>query len=221
MMSTNRLYCASYVVKTDYETVCKRNNLIPRFSAVNTGVRCCTGVSPTDSCDVKALFKCPIRDRQGNMQNDNAELKIRSDVMEDDLPFLIRFSSHHNKNANLNLKYLDLCAFTEQSLMDSFASLSCRKDKFNPKNLRNLHNRLKHGTHTAMIDCIEAEGLWNDDLSETIDSVLYYCDRRTAVAQKTHPVVSTNIPVKTKQTYIACDIMYLEENTVFHRVDMV
>lgn len=77
------------------------------------------------------------------------------------------------------------------------------KENFEQRDLQNLHIKLKNGAQMAMKDQIRSVGLWHQDLSRDIDSVLYECDCKIADTSKTHPIVSTNVPVKNKYTDIS------------------
>lgn len=84
---------------------------------------------------------------------------------------------------------------------------------FNPKKLENIHNKSKYGSHSDLRDLISADGLLHGEFNESIDSVLNECEFKVSDTQKPHPIVSTCTPVLTKQTDIACDVIFFEGNS--------
>jgi len=78
---------------------------------------------------------------------------------------------------------------------------------------------MRHGTATAMEDWLKQSGVWNAELKESIDALLFECDCKVAREPSPHPIVSTNLPEPHKQTSVALDIVFLEGIPVMHAVD--
>ena len=92
------------------------------------------------------------------------------------------------------------------------------RDKFDPSDLRKLHLQLKHGSHTAMREWIRAGGLWEDELDECIENLLHDSTCKIAKVPNPHPIVSKRLPITTKQTHVAVDVIFFEGVPCLHVV---
>eukprot|EP00171_Calliarthron_tuberculosum_P018277 IDg18277t1 len=90
--------------------------------------------------------------------------------------------------------------------------------KFDPKDLLKLHLQLKHGSSTQMSDWIRAAGRWDKELGAHIDSLLLSCKCKIARSPTPHPVVSTRVPNRDKQSEIALDLIKIDGASFLHVV---
>lgn len=93
------------------------------------------------------------------------------------------------------------------------------KNRFDPTKLKKLHLALKHGSATAMQDWLKSAGVWHADLKRCINELLLECSCKVSIEPKPHPIVSTNLPERHKQTSVSLDILFLEGTPVMHIID--
>ena len=98
-------------------------------------------------------------------------------------------------------------------------SIPAEKNAFDVTKLKKLHLALGHGTATAMQDWLKTAGYWNTEYKKSIEQLLLECPCKISREPSPHPIVSTNIPERRKQTAVSLDVVFFEGIPVMHAVD--